>query len=222
MVDDDDDDDDDDDQMVFKRASDATGERIPLAKKKSNASSSSSSSRRQTLPFYVAPREAVLLLDPESASRRAPRRVRARRRRERVRAQKEETRRATGRAHVAVPVDTGAAASGSFRRTALRRHRKLPRAFVDGYTVSTHPNDLPAHVLDEWDPRRLAAVERERARGARRRDGDDGDHGDDGARGDDAREKRGEDQKVETLRRIQVRSIHWSPYDGVRVVNAVP
>jgi hypothetical protein len=25
---------------------------------------------------------------------------------------------------------------------------------VDGYAVASHPNDLPLHVLDEWDPRR--------------------------------------------------------------------
>ena len=28
--------------------------------------------------------------------------------------------------------------------------------------------------------------------------------------------------RFDVLRRAEVRSIHWSPYDGVRVVNAVP
>jgi hypothetical protein len=41
-----------------------------------------------------------------------------------------------------------------FQTEALRWHRKLPRAMVDGYAVASHPNDLPLHVLDEWDPRR--------------------------------------------------------------------
>ena len=184
--------------MVFKRASDATGERIPLAKKKSNASSSSSSSRRQTLPFYVAPAKRYYYWTPKAllAARRAAsarddgESASARRKKKHVGRLGERT----------SPFPSiWCCCLGEFQTDALRRHRKLPRAFVDGYTVSTHPNDLPAHVLDEWDPRRLAAVERERARGARRRDGDDGDHGDDGARGDD-RGKRG--GKIKKLRRF--------------------
>ena len=48
---------------------------------------------------------------------------------------------------------------------ALRWHRKLPRAAVGGYTVARNPNDLPMHVLDEWDPRRRAAVDRAKEAG---------------------------------------------------------
>ena len=41
---------------------------------------------------------------------------------------------------------------------------QAPRARESrGYTVAAHPNDLPPHVLDEWDPRRAAAVANSKA-----------------------------------------------------------
>jgi len=41
----------------------------------------------------------------------------------------------------------------------------LPRSEVWGYVVARHPNDLPLAVLDEWDPRRIAAMEKAKADG---------------------------------------------------------
>ena len=51
------------------------------------------------------------------------------------------------------------------QRDVLAWHKRLPRADVFGYTLARHPNDLPLAVLDEWDPRRIAAVEKAKEQG---------------------------------------------------------
>ena len=117
----------------------------------------SSSSRKQTLPFYVAPSKRYYYWTPKSL---ASSRRRGRGGDDASSSAAERKKRKRG--HVGrlgertspFPSFWYCGLGEGFQTAALRWHRKLPRAMVDGYTVASHPNDLPLHVLDEWDPRR--------------------------------------------------------------------
>ena len=116
----------------------------------------SSSSRKQTLPFYVAPSKRYYYWTPKAlaSSRRrglggddnSSAAERKKRKRGHVGRLGERT--------SPFPSFWYCGLGEGFQTEALRWHRKLPRAMVDGYAVASHPNDLPLHVLDEWDPRR--------------------------------------------------------------------
>ena len=120
-------------------------------------------SRRQTLPFYVCPAKRYYYWTPKAllAARRA------------AAGTLDESGKAHRRKHHIGRLGERTSPFLSFwycgmgdelQPETLRWHRKLPRARVAGYTVATHPNDLPPHVLDEWDPRRAAAVANSQAR----------------------------------------------------------
>ena len=121
-------------------------------------------SRRQTLPFYVCPAKRYYYWTPKAllAARRA------------AAGTLDESGKAHRRKHHIGRLGERTSPFLSFwycgmgdelQPETLRWHRKLPRARVTGYTVATHPNDLPPHVLDEWDPRRAAAVAKAEAAG---------------------------------------------------------
>ena len=122
------------------------------------------SARRQTLPFYVAPVKRYYYWTPKPliAARKAQQAGdveggKARRKKSHVGRLGERTSPFLSFWYCGM--------GDSLQPEALRWHRKLPRAAVDGYTVARNPNDLPMHVLDEWDPRRAAAVERAKEAG---------------------------------------------------------
>ena len=112
--------------------------------------------RKQTLPFYVAPNKRYYYWTPKALAT------------SRRRGQGGEDEDAEGvkrkrkRGHVGrlgertspFPSFWYCGLGEGFQTDVLRWHRKLPRAMVYGYAVASHPNDLPLHVLDEWDPRR--------------------------------------------------------------------
>jgi hypothetical protein len=121
-------------------------------------------SRRQTLPFYVCPAKRYYYWTPKAllAARRA------------AAGTLDESGKAHRRKHHIGRLGERTSPFLSFwycgmgdelQTETLRWHRKLPRARVTGYAVATHPNDLPPHVLDEWDPRRAAAVAKAEAAG---------------------------------------------------------
>ena len=120
-------------------------------------------SRRQTLPFYVAPVKRYYYWTPKPliAARKAQQGVelggKTRRKKSHVGRLGERTSPFLSFWYCGMGDD--------LQPEALRWHRKLPRAAVGGYTVARNPNDLPMHVLDEWDPRRRAAVERAKEAG---------------------------------------------------------
>jgi len=119
--------------------------------------------RRQTLPFYVAPVKRYYYWTPKPliAARKAQQGVetsgKTRRKKSHVGRLGERTSPFLSFWYCGMGDD--------LQPEALRWHRKLPRAAVGGYTVARNPNDLPMHVLDEWDPRRKAAVERAKEAG---------------------------------------------------------
>ena len=115
----------------------------------------SNGTRKQTLPFYVAPSKRYYYWTPKAlaASRRRgigknsdPDATSTKRKRGHVGRLGERT--------SPFPSFWYCGLGEGFQTEALRWHRKLPRAMVHGYAVASHPNDLPLHVLDEWDPRR--------------------------------------------------------------------
>ena len=120
-------------------------------------------SRRQTLPFYVAPVKRYYYWTPKPliAARKAQQGVdesgKTRRKKSHVGRLGERTSPFLSFWYCGMGDD--------LQPEALRWHRKLPRAAVGGYTVARNPNDLPMHVLDEWDPRRRAAVDRAKEAG---------------------------------------------------------
>jgi hypothetical protein len=113
---------------------------------------SNGTGRKQTLPFYVAPSKRYYYWTPKSLA--------TSRRNAKTDPDAEAKKRKRG--HVGrlgertspFPSFWYCGLGEGFQTEALRWHRKLPRAMVDGYAVASHPNDLPLHVLDEWDPRR--------------------------------------------------------------------
>ena len=115
-------------------------------------SGSNGTRRKQTLPFYVAPSKRYYYWTPKALA--------TSRRRAKTDPDAEAKKRKRG--HVGrlgertspFPSFWYCGLGEGFQTEALRWHRKLPRAMVDGYAVASHPNDLPLHVLDEWDPRR--------------------------------------------------------------------
>ena len=116
----------------------------------------SSSSRKQTLPFYVAPSKRYYYWTPKALASSRRRGlggddiISAAERKKRKRGHVGRL----GERTSPFPSFWYCGLGEGFQTEALRWHRKLPRAMVDGYAVASHPNDLPLHVLDEWDPRR--------------------------------------------------------------------
>ena len=128
-------------------------ERIPLNGKIRDVKRSGSG-RKQTLPFYVAPSKRYYYWTPKALA--------SSRRRGKAGEDEDAERKKKKKGHVGrlgertspFPSFWYCGLGEGFQTEALRWHRKLPRAMVDGYAVASHPNDLPLHVLDEWDPRR--------------------------------------------------------------------
>ena len=115
-------------------------------------------SRAQILPFYVAPKKRYYYWTPKAMVKaraankgQAEESAKARRKRTHIGALGERT---------SPFLSFWYCCFGQMQRDVLAWHRKLPRADVYGYVVARHPNDLPLAVLDEWDPRRMAAVEK--------------------------------------------------------------
>lgn len=132
---------------------------IPGKRKKIPSLESSLNSKKQTLPFYVAPVKRYYYWTPKAliGARRAASGTtldaesgKARRKKHHIGRLGERTSPFLSFWYCGMGTH--------LQPEALRWHRKLPKAMVMGYTVATHPNDLPAGVLDEWDPRRQAAA----------------------------------------------------------------
>jgi hypothetical protein len=120
-------------------------------------------SRAQILPFYVAPKKRYYYWTPKAMVKaraankgQAEESAKARRKRTHIGALGERT---------SPFLSFWYCCFGQMQRDVLAWHKKLPRAEVYGYVVARHPNDLPLAVLDEWDPRRIAAVEKAKADG---------------------------------------------------------
>ena len=120
-------------------------------------------SRAQILPFYVAPKKRYYYWTPKALVKaRAANKgeneesAKARRKRTHVGALGERT---------SPFLSFWYCCFGEKQRDVLAWHKKLPRSEVYGYVLAQHPNDLPLAVLDEWDPRRIAAVEKAKADG---------------------------------------------------------
>lgn len=135
---------------------------VHAKRKKIPSLESTHSSRKQTLPFYVAPVKRYYYWTPKALI--AARREASNKTENAVGAESGKARR---KKHHIGRLGERTSPFLSFwycgmgdqlQLEALRWHRKLPRAAVMGYTVATHPNDLPPAVLDEWDPRRQAAA----------------------------------------------------------------
>lgn len=123
---------------------------------------SSDGNRAQILPFYVAPKKRYYYWTPKAmikaraAKSGMEESVKARRKRTHIGALGERT---------SPFLSFWYCCFGKMQRDVLAWHKKLPRAEVFGYVVARHPNDLPLAVLDEWDPRRIAAVEKAKEQG---------------------------------------------------------
>jgi hypothetical protein len=120
-------------------------------------------SRAQILPFYVAPKKRYYYWTPKALVKaRAANKgeneesAKARRKRTHIGALGERT---------SPFLSFWYCCFGEKQRDVLAWHKKLPRSEVYGYVLARHPNDLPLAVLDEWDPRRIAAVEKAKADG---------------------------------------------------------
>ena len=111
-------------------------------------------SRKQTLPFYVAPFKRYYYWTPKAL---------AAERRNKVQNDGKKKKKGhvgrLGERTSPFPSFWYCGLGDALQTDALRWHRKLPKAMVDGYSVASHPNDLPLHVLDEWDPRRAKLLE---------------------------------------------------------------
>ena len=119
--------------------------------------------RAQILPFYIAPKKRYYYWTPKAMVKaraankgQAEESAKARRKRTHIGALGERT---------SPFLSFWYCCFGERQRDALAWHRKLPRVDVYGYVLARHPNDLPLAVLDEWDPRRIAAVEKAKADG---------------------------------------------------------
>ena len=136
--------------MKVRSGAAAAGRRVP-----GSASAGPGSSRKQTLPFYVVPDKRYYYWTPKAL-------VAKRRDAQASSAQAAESASARKKKHHVGRLGERTSPFQSFwyvglgehQAETLRRHRKLPRASVEGYRVATHPNDLPTRVLDEWDPSR--------------------------------------------------------------------
>lgn len=122
-----------------------------------------SKGRAQILPFYIAPKKRYYYWTPKAMVKaraankgQAEESAKARRKRTHIGALGERT---------SPFLSFWYCCFGERQRDALAWHRKLPRADIYGYVLARHPNDLPLAVLDEWDPRRIAAVEKAKADG---------------------------------------------------------
>ena len=118
--------------------------------------------RAQILPFYIAPKKRYYYWTPKAmvkaraAKGQSEESAKARRKRTHIGALGERT---------SPFLSFWYCCFGSMQRDVLAWHKKLPRSEVWGYVVARHPNDLPLAVLDEWDPRRIAAMEKAKADG---------------------------------------------------------
>lgn len=123
---------------------------------------SGGASRAQILPFYVAPKKRYYYWTPKAmikaraAKGQSEESIKARRKRTHIGALGERT---------SPFLSFWYCCFGTMQRDVLAWHKRLPRADVFGYTLARHPNDLPLAVLDEWDPRRIAAVEKAKEQG---------------------------------------------------------
>lgn len=115
---------------------------------------SASNSHKQTLPFYVAPFKRYYYWTPKALAAERKNRVTA----DGKKKKKGHVGR-LGERTSPFPSFWYCGLGDELQTDALRWHRKLPKAMVEGYTVASHPNDLPVHVLDEWDPRRAKLLE---------------------------------------------------------------
>jgi len=119
--------------------------------------------RAQVLPFYIAPKKRYYYWTPKAMVKaRAANKSQTE---ESAKARRKRTHMGALGERTSPFLSFWYCCFGERQREALAWHRKLPRAEVYGYVIARHPNDLPLAVLDEWDPRRIAAVEKAKAEG---------------------------------------------------------